>query len=82
MHTQPIPYRLSDGSVQISVIIDTSRSCSHFALFSSNDVGNCIGGNPEFAKMGHPKGLTDKAVTDMLINSDSQEGFGSDINDE
>jgi hypothetical protein len=61
---------------------NTSRPCTHFALFSSNDVGNCIGGNPEFAKMGHPKGLTDKAVVDILIISDSQEDFGSDVNDE
>jgi hypothetical protein len=50
---------------------DTSRPCSHFALFSSYDVGNCIGGNSEFAAMGHPKGLTDNAVTD-LINNDSE----------
>lgn len=30
--------------------------------------------------MGHPKGLTDKVVTDILINSDCEEDFGSDIN--
>jgi len=55
---------------------------SHFALFSSYDVGNWIGGNPEFAKMGHPKGLTDKVVTDILISTDSHKDFGSDIKDE
>jgi hypothetical protein len=58
--------------------IDTSRPCLRFALFSSYDVGNCIGQNPEFATVGHPKGLTDNAVTDILINSDSEEDFGSD----
>jgi hypothetical protein len=73
---------MSSFSFKKSKDVDTSRPCSHFALFSSNDVGNCIGGNPEFAKMGHPKGLTDKAVTDILIISDPQEDFGSDINDE
>lgn len=62
--------------------VNTSKPCSQFVLFSSYDVRNWIGGNPEFTKMGHPKGLTDKAVTDILINSDSQEDFGSDINDE
>jgi hypothetical protein len=51
-------------------------------LFSSYDVVKWIGGNPEFARMGHPKGLTDKVVTDILINSDSQEVFGSDINND
>jgi hypothetical protein len=30
----------------------------------------------------HPKGLTDKAVTDILLNSDSGEDFGSDNNNE
>jgi len=54
---------MSSFSFKESKDVNTSRPCSHFALFSSNDVGNCIGGNPEFAKMGHPKGLTDKVVT-------------------
>lgn len=32
--------------------------------------------------MVHPKGLTDKAVTDILLNSDSEEDFGIDNNNE
>jgi len=32
--------------------------------------------------MVHPKGPTDKAVTDILLNSDSEEDFGSDNNNE
>jgi hypothetical protein len=32
--------------------------------------------------MAHPKGLTEKAVTDILLNSDSEEDFGSDNNNE
>jgi hypothetical protein len=32
--------------------------------------------------MAHPKGLTYKAVTDTLLNSDSEEDFGSDNNNE
>jgi hypothetical protein len=32
--------------------------------------------------MVHPKGLTDKAVTDILLNSNSEEDFGSDNNNE
>jgi hypothetical protein len=32
--------------------------------------------------MVHPKGLADKAVTDILLNSDSEEDFGSDNNNE
>jgi len=32
--------------------------------------------------MVHPKGLTDKAVTDILLNSDSEEDFGIYNNNE
>jgi hypothetical protein len=32
--------------------------------------------------MVHPTGLTDKAVTDILLNSESEEDFGSDNNNE
>ena len=31
--------------------------------------------------MVHPKGLTDKAVTDILLNSDSEEDFGSELSE-
>jgi hypothetical protein len=61
--------------------VDTSRPFSHFALFSLYEVGNCIGRNPEFATMGHPKGLTGNAVTDILISNDSEGDFGSDNNE-
>jgi hypothetical protein len=32
--------------------------------------------------MAHPKGLAYKAVTDTLLNSDSEEDFGSENNNE
>jgi len=32
--------------------------------------------------MAHPKGLTYNAVTDTLLNSDSEEDFGRDNNNE
>jgi hypothetical protein len=31
--------------------------------------------------MVHPKGLADKTVTDILLNSESEEDFGSDNNE-